>query len=61
LEFQLEKGRRKVSLGADNKLTFEQDHPLPLEMPKGGKRDGVSYAVERLSPNRAVFSLERAE
>jgi hypothetical protein len=61
LEFQLERGRRKMSLGADNKLTIEQDQPLPPEMLKAGKRDGVSYAVERLSPNRAVFSLERAE
>ena len=60
-EFQLERGRRKVSLGADNKLTIEQDQPLPPEILKAGKRDGVSYAAERPSPNRAVYSLDRAQ
>ena len=60
-EFQTERGRRKVSLGADNKLTIEQDQPLPPETLKAGKRDGVSYTVERPSPNRAVYSADRAQ
>jgi hypothetical protein len=60
-EFRQEKGRRTVSLGADNRLTIEQDQPLPPETLKAGKKDGVSYSVDRPAPNRAVYSLERAQ
>jgi hypothetical protein len=60
-EFQLERGRRRISLAADNKLTIEQDQTLPPEILKAGKRDGVSYTVERPSPNRAVYSADRAQ
>jgi len=55
LEFRWKKGRRTVSLGADNRLVIEQDQPLPPEVLKPGKKDGVSYTIERLSPNRAVY------
>ena len=57
LEFRWKKGRRTVSLGADNRLTLEQDQPLPPENLKSGKKDGVSYTVERPAANRAVYSL----
>ena len=45
----------------EDKLTIEQDQPLPPEILKAGRRDGVSYAAERPSPNRAVYSLDRAQ
>jgi hypothetical protein len=57
LEFRWKKGRRTVSLGADNRLAIEQDQPLPPESLKSGKKDGVSYTVERPAPNRAVYSV----
>jgi hypothetical protein len=60
-ELQTSRGRRTISLGPDNRLTVEQDQPLPAEILKPGKRDGVSYTVERLAPNRASYLLERAQ
>jgi hypothetical protein len=48
---------RKVSLSADNRLVIEQDQPLPPETLKSGKKDGVTYTIERPAPNRAVYSL----
>ena len=57
LEFRSKKARRTVSLGADNRLVIEQDQPLPPEALTSGKKDGVSYTIERPSPNRAVYSL----
>ena len=60
-ELQTNRGRRTITLGADNRLTIEQDHPLPAEILKPGKRDGVSYTIERPTPNRAFYSLERAQ
>jgi hypothetical protein len=61
LEFRWKKGRRTVSLSSDNRLTIEQDQPLPPETLKSGKKDGVSYTIERPAPNRAVYSLDRAQ
>ncbi len=52
-------GHRTINLTADNRLTIEQDHPLPAESLQSGKRDGIRYTVERPSPNRAVYSIER--
>jgi hypothetical protein len=60
-EFQLGKGRRTVSLDADNKLAIEQDHALPPDLLKSGKKDGVNYGVERPAPNRALYSLEQTK
>jgi hypothetical protein len=57
LEFRWKKGRRTVSLGADNRLTIEQDQPLPPETLKSGKKDGVTYTIERPSPSKAAYSL----
>ena len=54
-ELQTSRGRRTISLGPDNRLSVEQDHPLPAETLKPGKRDGVSYTIERPAPNRAVY------
>ena len=51
------KARRTVSLGSDNRLVIEQDQPLPPEVLKSGKKDGVNYTIERPSPNRAVYSM----
>ena len=51
------KGHRKVSLSADNRLVIEQDQPLPPETLKSGKKDGVTYTIERPAPNRAVYSM----
>jgi hypothetical protein len=59
LEFDGPRGHRAVSLSADNRLTIEQDHPLPAESLQSGKKDGISYTVQRPSPNRAVYSIER--
>src|SRR5205085_1878524 len=56
-EFLWNKDRRAISLAADNRLTIEQDAPLPAELLKPGKKDGVSYSIERPSPNHAVFYL----
>ena len=60
-ELQWNKGRRSLTLGADNRLTVDQDSPLPPEALKSGKKDGVSYSIERPAPNRAVYYLERAQ
>jgi hypothetical protein len=56
-----EKSHRTESLDLRNRLTIEQDHPLPPETLQSGKKDGVSYTIERPSPNRAVYTLQRAE
>ncbi len=61
LEFRWKKGRRTVTLDAGNRLTIEQDQPLPPEALRSGKKDGVSFTIERPSPNRAVYSLERTQ
>ena len=60
-QFQTSKGLRTISLGLDNLLTIEQDHPLPPETLKPGKRDGVGNTVERPTPTRALYRLERAQ
>jgi hypothetical protein len=60
-EFRWKRGRRTVSLGSGNRLTIEQDQPLPAETLQPGKRDGVSYKVDRPAPNRAAYSLERPQ
>jgi len=60
-EFRWKKGRRTVSLGSGNRLTIEQDQPLPAETLQPGKRDGVNFGVDRLAPNRAVYSVERPQ
>ena len=60
-ELQTGKGRRTIILGPDNRLTIEQDQPLPPEMLKPGKRDNVNYTAERPSPNRALYQLERSQ
>jgi len=52
-------GHRTFNLTPDNRLTIEQDRPLPPESLQSGKRDGIRYTVERPSPNRAVYSIER--
>jgi hypothetical protein len=53
------KSRRKVNLGADNRLIIEQDQPLPPETLQSGKKDGVIWKIERPSPNRAIYTLEQ--
>jgi hypothetical protein len=60
-ELQWSKGRRIVTVGTDNRLTIEQDSPLPPETLKPGRKDGVNYTFERTSPNRASYALERAQ
>jgi hypothetical protein len=60
-QFQSSKGLRTLSLGLDNTLTVDQDHALPPETLQAGKRDGVSYAVEKPAPNRALYHLERVQ
>ena len=57
LELRWKKARRTISLSADNRLVIEQDQPLSPETLKSGKRDGVTYTVERPSLNRAIYSL----
>jgi hypothetical protein len=61
LEFRWPKDRRTVSLTADNRLTIEQDHPLPPEKLQSGKKDGASYTVTRPAANRAVYTLEQSQ
>jgi hypothetical protein len=60
-ELQTNKGRRTIHLNVENRLTIEQDQPLPPEILKPGKRDGVAYTTERPAPNRAWYSLERTQ
>ena len=60
-QFQSSKGLRTLNLGLDNLLTIEQDHALPPETLKAGKKDGVGYSVERPAPNRASYHLERIQ
>ena len=60
-ELQTNRGRRTISLSAENRLTIEQEQPLPPEILKPGKRDGVSYTIERPAPNRAQYYLERTQ
>ncbi len=52
---------RTENLDSSNRLTIEQDKPLPPETLQSGKKDGVNYTIERPSPNRAVYTLQRAE
>jgi hypothetical protein len=61
LELRWKKDRRTVTLGPDNRLTIEQDHPLQAEVIQSGKKDGFTYTVERPAPNRAVYSMERSQ
>ena len=61
LEFRWKKGRRTVSLDGSDRLTIEQDQPLPPEVLRSGKKDGVGFTIERPSPNRAVYLLERTQ
>src|SRR5207249_6035941 len=56
-EFRWKKGRRTVTLGADNRLTIEQDQALPAEILKPEKKDGVTSTIERATPNRAEYSI----
>ncbi len=58
-EFQFSKGKRVVMLGADNRLSIQQDSPLPPDVPKPGKRDGVDSRVEKSGPNEVIYLLER--
>src|SRR6185295_6907746 len=60
-EFQSAKIRRTVSLGSDNRLTVEQDQPLPPETLKPSKRDGIGQTIERLTPNRSSYRLDRSQ
>jgi hypothetical protein len=50
-----------VSLDAKNRLSIEQDGPLPQEILKQEKRSGVSLEVERSGGNRAVYILEQTK
>jgi len=61
LEFRWKSGSRKVSLDAKNRLSIEQDGPLPQEILKQEKRSGVSLEVERSGGNRAVYILEQTK
>ena len=60
-QFQTSKGLRTVTLGPGNTLNVEQDQALPPETLRAGKRDGVGYTVERPTPNRALYRLERVQ
>jgi len=55
------KSRHTENLDLRNRLTIEQDQPLPPETLQSGKKDGVVYTIERPSPNRAVYTLQPAE
>jgi hypothetical protein len=61
IEIRSSNGLRKVSLSADNRLTIEEERPLPKETLASGKKDGVTFSIERPTPNRAVYMMEQSQ
>ena len=60
IEFRGDRWRRTVRLaGSGAVLTVEQTTPLPAEILKSGKKNEIVFRVNRESPGRAVYSLER--
>ncbi len=61
LEFRTRAWRRMVRLsGSGATLTVEQTTPLPPETLQAGTSRNVAIGVTRESPNRAVYTIERA-
>ena len=60
LEFHASGWRRTVHLaGSGASLTIEQTTPLPTDTPPTGKTGNVAFRINRESPTRAVYSIER--